>query len=310
MLPPPIVKQPHYVWRHYLEAWEVRGKLHVLRDDKPFASAAAGVAKEGGFHDLPILSDDDVEFLMATSVRPGSPQEQQHREFINFMVVTQRVSSAVAANPRSHSEEEVAWANKILRDTEETLASSVEDLGLPWLSALRDADCAFLNSEENNLFFYFVAMQYLRTKAVARSVSASVRGSKLKYLEEKFERTWPLMRQIHAVDIAAGLFGTRQSYDLVFLDNESAVDFIAGDQPMINIYSVERRDRIPEKFELYYPLTPRRAMLWTQAFPGQQGARFRVGESVVQHHNRMIAAASHEMIFASSRAALEPFRSN
>ena len=308
MLPPPIVKQPHYVWRHYLEAWEVGGKLHVLRAGKAFASAALGVAKEGGFHDLPILSDDDVEFLIATSVSPGSPQEQQHREFINFMVLAQRVSSAVAANPQVHSEEEVAWASKILRDTEETLASSVEDLGLPWLAALREGDCSFLDRDDGNLFFYFVAMQYLRTKAVARSLAASVRASKLARFEALFERAWPLMRQIYAVDIAAGLFNTRNSYSLVFLDNESPLDFIAGDQPMINIHSVQRRGAIPDKFELYYPLTPRRAMMWTQEFPGQHGARFRIGEAVVEHHNRMIAAASHEMIFATSGAALAPYQ--
>jgi len=167
-----------------------------------------------------------------------------------------------------------------------------------------------LDSDDSNLFFYFVAMQYLRTKAVAHSVASSVRGSKLARFEALFERTWPLMRQIHAVDIAAGLFNTRNSYNLVFLDNESPVDFIAGDQPMINTHSVQRRGAIPDKFELYYPLTPRRAMMWTQAFPGQQGARFRIGEAVVEHHNRRIAAASHEMIFATSGAALAPYRSS
>jgi hypothetical protein len=308
--PPPIVKQPHFVWRHYLEAWEVEGQLHVLRGKVNFSSAAKGVAKEGGFHDLPSLSDDDVEFLIATSIRPGSPQEQQHREFIDLMVTAQRACAAVVANPEAYDEPKIAWANKILRDTEETLMTSVEELGLPWLTALRNGDCAFLEDPDASLFFYFIAMQYLRTKAVAQSVITATKGSKLERLAEKFERTWPLIRQIHAVDIAANLFGMRESYGLIFLDNDSNIDFIAGDQPMVNIHAVSRRDALPTKFELYYPLTPRRAMLWTQEFCDQRGARIRVNEQVVQHHNNMIALASHEMIFATSKEALAPFRTN
>ena len=86
MLPPPVVKQPHYVWRFYLEAWEVSGKLHVLRSGHYFPSAAKGVAKEGGFHDLRQLSEDDIRFIVETSIRRGSPQEKQHLEFISQLV--------------------------------------------------------------------------------------------------------------------------------------------------------------------------------------------------------------------------------
>jgi hypothetical protein len=305
MLPPPIVKQPHYVWRHYLEAWEVNGKLHVLRNGRYFPSAAKGVAKEGGFHDLPELSEDDIQFLIATCIRPGSPQEKQHREFIDLLVAVQKVSTSVVTKPEDYDEETLAWANKFLRDTEEELVSSVETLGLPWLAALREGDCSFLKEPDSDLFFYFLAMQYLRTKAIAQSVLQSVRGSDVRRFAQRLERTWPIMRQIHSVDVAANLFRTRSSYDLVFLDNDSDIDFITGDQPIVNIHAVTRRDVIPDKFELYYPLTPRRAMLWSQALPGQQGSRIRVGDSVVQHHNKMMAAAAHEMVFGTSKESVE-----
>ena len=195
--PPPIVKQPHFVWRKYLQAWEVNGYLHVLRGKVDFKSAADGVATEGGFHDLPTLSDDDVEYLIATCIPRGSPHGQQHREFINFMVMAQRGCATVVANPEAYDELSVAWANKILRDTEETLMTSLEELGLPWLTALRNGDCAFLEQPDNNLFFYFLTTQYLRTKAVAQSVVAGMRGSKLAQFAEKLERTWPLARKIH-----------------------------------------------------------------------------------------------------------------
>lgn len=83
---------------------------------------------------------------------------------------------------------------------------------------------------------------------------------------------------------------------------------IAGDKPMINTHAVQRRDHVSEKFELYYPLTPGRAMLWSEAYPGQHGARIRLGEAEIHHYNRMIASASHQMIFAASPAALDPAR--
>jgi hypothetical protein len=206
-----------------------------------------------------------------------------------------------------HDEATIAWAHKFLRDTEEELVSSVENLGLPWLTALREGDCSFLNDPNCDLFFYFIAMQYLRTKAIAQSIVQSVRGSHVERFAEQLERTWPLMRQIHSVDVAANLFRTRSSYDLVFLDNESDIDFITGDQPIVNIHAI-RRNEIPDKFELYYPLTPRRAMLWSKTFSGQHGLRIRVGDAIVQHHNKMMAAAAHEMIFGTSKASVESHR--
>ena len=307
MLPPPIVKQPHYVWRFYLEAWEVGGQLHVLRNGRCFASAAKGVAKEGGFHDLRDLSEDDVQFLVATCIEPGSPQENQHKDFIARLDSIQKVSASFLRNPSDHTEEELSWAKKFLHDTEEQLQSSVETIGEPWLRALRDGDRKFLRDRNSSLFFYYLSMQYLRTKAVASNVVRNLAGTEVEQFTSQVERLWQLIRLIRAVDIAGSLFKNRSSYDLVFLDNESETDFITGDQPIININAVTRHDTVPDRFELYYPVSPRRAMLWTQAFPGRTGERFPVSQHVVAHHNEMMMAASLEMIFATSKAALQPF---
>lgn len=309
-MPPPIVKQPHYVWRHYLEAWEVSGNLHVLREGRCFSSPAKNVAKEGGFHNLPDLSDDDVKFLIAISVRAGSPQEQQHREFIDRIVAAQRISAAVIANPAQHGDTAVAWAQKVLRDTEEELVSAVECLAVPWLAALRERDCSFLQEPKNNLFFYFIAMQYLRTKAIARSIAATAKVGAVDQFAVQLARVWPVMRQIHSVNVAASLFSMKSSYGLIFLDNECDVDFIVGDQPIVNIHAVTRGGKAPEEFELFYPLTPRRAMVWSKQMPGQYGVRIRANEQMIEHHNGMMAAVAHEMIFATSKAALEPYASN
>ena len=59
-----LPRRHHYVWRHYLEAWEVDGLLQASRNGGPvFSSSAANVALQRDFYRLPKLQTRDVEFI-------------------------------------------------------------------------------------------------------------------------------------------------------------------------------------------------------------------------------------------------------
>ncbi|QDX25481.1 DUF4238 domain-containing protein [Sphingomonas suaedae] len=307
---PPIVKQPHYVWRYYLQAWEVSGKLQVLRNrEKVFPAAAAKVAREGGFHRLRELSDSDVAFIKAVCIVKGSAREKMHSDFLDKLVFAQRICQAVVDGPNAFPQDAIDAARKILHDAEEEIQSSIETLGMPWLIALRKKDCSFLEEERESLFYYFIAMQYMRSKAIQSSVLDALGESNLAVLKPMMERTWPYQRHIHAVDVAANLFATRGEFNLIFLINKSEIPFIAGDWPLINTHATASPRKIPEKFEIYYPLSPSLAMLYTpEREYGKSGTTIEIGYQMVTHFNDQIATASSEMIFADREDALLPYR--
>jgi hypothetical protein len=60
--------------------------------------------------------------------------------------------------------------------------------------------------------------------------------------------------------VADSLYRARNKYNIVLLDNETAIPFVTGDQPIINVHATFGSGVPPEKLELFYPLSPKRAM--------------------------------------------------
>lgn len=304
---PPIVKQPHYVWRFYLEAWETDGQLAAYRQGKTFSSAAKGVAKESGFHNLRDLSETEIEFIRTLMIRKGTPGEDTNNAFIHKITAMQKICRAILDRPTEHTSDVLDAADNIIRNTEEHIQSGLEVAAVPWLTSLRQRDISFIGLPENRLFTYFLAMQYFRTKAMMERMVAAFEDLGDEALTALVERGWQLMRHIMAVNVGGSLYADRRKYRVVFLAREGGVPFIAGAQPIVNTHSTGDIATAPEELEFYYPLSPDLAMLYTPHQHSLDGAEIRVNEVVVDHYNRLILAASPDYFFAHSLTSIKPY---
>jgi len=90
----PNAKNQHYVWRHYLDAWTVRGTFWCYRhkDTRLFQTTPKSVANENYFYKAHKLTPGDVAFLEAV-INQGSDERLReiNRNFIQYSQATFRM---------------------------------------------------------------------------------------------------------------------------------------------------------------------------------------------------------------------------
>lgn len=305
--PPPITKQPHYVWRYYLQAWEGKNKkLIAFRNGTIFENRAAKVATEGGFHDLRAITWEDEAFLRAMVVRSGSASEAINLKYIDDFVVMRSACDKVLSNPRADKESKV-YAKYVLRNFEERIQTDLESKAIPWIDSLRVANADFVRVRENTLYYLFLAMQYFRTKRMMTNVVSAFSGSIAGVTSDRVERIWQLMRHISATNVGYSLYQDREKFKTVFLRSDEQNPFITAAQPIVNTYRTGSSLIAPEDLEFYYPLSPTLAMLHTEGAHGEHGSTVEVTPKRVDFYNRMMIDASPDYFFGSNRPQIEAY---
>ena len=165
------------------------------------------------------------------------------------------------------------------------------------LDALRSQNDTFYQDEVRcGDFLYFLSMQYFRT--------AKMRGAQIKIPRpvpgHDPRRTAHIVNHIYATNVAAGLFRDRKAYRIVFLKNATAIPFVAGDQPVINMLDPSATDDL----ELYYPLSPRLAMVLTKDVGKFPDRTRNVTSFEVERHNYAIYSKSEDQIYSNDQSYL------
>ena len=83
-----IKRAHHYVWRHYLEAWEVDGRLCCLRDGKAKPINAVNLAVEKDFYRLPELNEAELQFAILFAKSMPSHGEKVFKGFLKYSRLT------------------------------------------------------------------------------------------------------------------------------------------------------------------------------------------------------------------------------
>jgi hypothetical protein len=116
------------------------------------------------------------------------------------------------------------------------------------------------------------------------------------------------LAHIVATNVGRSLYATRRQHTIMLLDNATNVPFVTADQPVINIAARPEDTMPPAKFELYYPISPTRAMLLLEPSSAFLPRDASVSESVVCLYNLRMAAHSYRQVFSVSPYALESVR--
>ena len=251
-------RRQHYVWRHYLEAWQFKDDItNCLRDQRIFPTNPTNIMVERDFYKLSAPTQLDTAYLDSFL---KEILLKELRDFNRFLI--QLFGSIPCLNEViqrgdefSNSEKQAAQAAVI--EIEERLHGEIERQALPILDDLRKRN-DFINDQQRAFpFCHFLAHQYMRTKRTRESLckilSKSHKGHHSSHLTN-------LLAYCIANNIATSRYRDRDYLKVVFLETEADFEFITGDQPIVNLMDT-RDGTAPKEVAFYYPLTPNLAMI-------------------------------------------------
>jgi hypothetical protein len=297
-------RRQHYVWRHYLKPWAADDKVFCLRANKVFESNLTGIANERDFYRLKELSQKEIDFIKEVAIDPSpEPSKKLHNNLLNqFNLVfnlKRFVQSQGINNPDLNEKIE-----ETVNNLEENFHQGIEGSAIGYLKSILSGETDFIHTDEGFAdFVYFLCVQYMRTKKIKEGVLACVKPPD----DISLEKIWNILSHIHATNLGGSLYADRKNFQLVLFENQSPVQFITGDQPVVNIYATGDPNNPPQQLEFYYPVSPDTAVLLAERKKYRDEERRSIGPVEAKVYNEYIVKNRHDQIYAASKEALEPY---
>jgi hypothetical protein len=287
-------RRHHYVWQHYLRAWTVGGKIACLCDGQIITTSTTNIAVKTDFYELKEFTLVDLQVIEQMFMRKASPRLRRlQAEWVSVFA-----AAAELRRRGDHLGVDPAFAAAI-SNFEEDLHSLIESDAVPQLEALRNQNLGFLDSEaESASFFHFLSVQYLRTKKIKDTTLAAISGITIPGFDP--ERAWGLLNHISANNVGYSLYYHRDQIRSTLLHSPEDMELVTSDQPVINMQAVHLpMGQEPDGLDLYYPVSPRTALLLETDQP-EGGRSHRVLEpEEVSDYNKAILKTSHQQVFST-----------
>lgn len=290
--------QHHHVWRHYLSPWGVDGQIWCLQDRRVYSTGTRRIAVEKRFYKLEDLTPAKVA-LVRGLIRKGNGYARDSQEAFMDKLLSpfRRVqSSLLSQEDRDKVQKAVDdYASQVIEDYH----TRIEGRAIPFLDDALNGDLRFYEDERCIPFLHFLATQYMRTKGIKERVLQDSKS----ILNIDSGGVWVVLSLIFAENLGASLYAERHQRKLALIRNDTAVPFVTGDQPAINIHG-ERFGQPPGRLSIYYPISPRLALQLCEVdeqpmFPSQEVKR---GDAAML--NQMMAAAAFRQVFAQTKQTL------
>jgi hypothetical protein len=305
-------KLHHKVARFYLKAWDVEGRdtkdaqVFCLQNDRIRRDNVRNVGAENHFYRLRELSESDVKFIRELAI-DDSPEvlKPYHERLVHYFSLPHKIRRKLQASGNV-TPEQLAPVQTVIAELNEDLHTSIEDSFRPFLALMLAGDLSFYEDpRESTSFLRGIAAQYLRTDLVKKAQRMWKAGE-----FEVFERVANVLVQIYAVNLGYSLYVDRGRYKIVLLENHTDVPFVTADQPAINIALSTTDTNPPEKFELYYPLSPTKAMLLVDPSSKHLPSDLSLSVMSVHVYNSHMAAHAYQQIYGSTSQILEAVRAD
>jgi hypothetical protein len=142
-------------------------------------------------------------------------------------------------------------------------------------------------------------MQYVRTNKIKQQLIKSFDGEeRLKQKGINFENCWGPLMLCLATQVAHSI--TFDDYNLILIHANGDERFITGDQPVINFDQSPNVDGEPSTFEIFYPISPEKAILLVKEQHNIDRDWDSIKDEDVSFFNRLIQSESLEQVYASS----------
>ncbi len=291
-------RRHHTIWRKYMEAWAGSdGRVWCQQNGKRHRTGTLNLGLRNDFYRLKEITDETLKGIEKLVIEPMPDQRDREtaRGWIPMFREVFALRDLLQRGGISDADVEKAVDIKIC-NTEENMHAEAEGAALDMLHALRDGDAKMISSESTYVdFSRFLGLQYMRTPGIASKAIET-----LQEMPGGFDGTaaWGLIRTIWATMIAKGIYVSRKQTRLSFLEAGPSDEFVTSDQPVINLGHTEH-------LELYYPLTPTRALLLTPGQPAASVESQQISADEVHRYNGLIRDAAYQQLYGASEAALQ-----
>jgi hypothetical protein len=294
-------RKHHYVWKNYLRAWAINEQIFCRLDGKIINPNLIGIAQERDFYQIIPLTAEDVQFIQIFIIeRTIGELRKIQEDFLGNYLIAQNLTELGEDWGKENQEIETAtktFKSNFLEDWHCSIELSASGL----LESLRAGETSIFNNYELRAdFLIYVCTQYFRTKNIKTAVLTM--DSPIK--KEMLERTHNLTMLMLATTMAYNL----EAYMIKLLINPTSLELLTADQPIINTYANPMyTGNPPEKTELYYPISPSKAIMITSNTNNPQTKTISLDEKEVQRLNYLMVAHSRKQVFASSYATLQKY---
>lgn len=309
--PNPNKRAHHYVWQHYLKAWEIEETFSCLMDNKIFPTNTKNIAQERDFYKLEELNKSEIEFLEVILLKGTTGLK---RELAMGWINSMQQIFPLRALLRQQGEvpEQIEeYIRNYLFNTEEDLHCKIEKDAIPHLKSLRNVDAGLMLDIHKKIeFCHFLSYQYFRTKRLQDRFVESFNNDPKPPGKINFANCWKVARHVFADRVTSTLINECFA-NIIFLTNSTGTYFITGDQPVINTFAIGKglHDEILHT-EFYYPLSPTLAMLFTVDKAQSELKSKELTLAEVHHYNHAIADQSHTQLYAATNNCLSQYVKN
>jgi hypothetical protein len=290
----------HHVWQHYLKTWTIDGGIFCLQDGRIFATGTRVVAVQKDFYKLEHLTREDVALIKLLFEKSNPHSKQANADLLNQLMIPFQLLERTA-DPAQRAMI-AKYVDEYASDVLENYHARIEADFIPILQCALRSDLSFYHDERCIPFMYFLCTQYLRTRGIKERVLNPPPGRQF----FDMSRIWNVLIHMFATNSAGSLYVERKRRKLILVNNRSAVPFVTGDQPAINLKGT--RPEAPERFSVYYPISPQLALILADIdeqplFPAEG-----LTDAQASYLNKRLATASYKQVFAKARASLKAVR--
>ncbi|WP_432779721.1 DUF4238 domain-containing protein [Pseudomonas corrugata] len=296
-------KKQHYVWRFYLGSWAEDELIYCWREGKIFRPNIKDVAQGRYFYQVKKLSKDEIDIVKTFIEHFPTHLKSIHYKILDTYITPHKLQTFFNLHDDMPDD-----LNEILdtmiHNLEENLHATVESESIQFIESIRAEDISFWNNrKERTNFLIFIFLQLFRTKKIQENLTLALR---IKVPgDTRLINAWGVLRQMFAINVADSVLNDKSYYPLLLL-NDSAIPLITADQPVINTHSIgSTLFQEPEQFEVYYPVSPRKAIMLTNTQPKPKSDTIFLTINDVKLYNSYIIDRSHEQVFSTSKEILE-----
>jgi hypothetical protein len=304
-----LKKRQHYVWRHYLRPWADNESIwtYFKELDKIVKPGLMGVAQEKYFYGLVDFTDEELIFLK-NFVDTTSPSvlKSLNSDFLTLFTSTTLLKKQLASNTNPKIDREIIASEirKLEANSMEDAHCIMENLGSKIIQCRSLTDLKELSIDDSHFdAIMFLCFQYFRTKSMRKSALKSFNGDRFEGLADK---SWNIISFVLATTLARSI-SLDKNLRFIFVENNTSIPFITGDQPVFNILNDKLNDDGEAiELELYYPLTTKYAL--TLHFRPEQIDTFEsrlANENQVHYLNKKVFENADYYVFADNKEILE-----
>jgi hypothetical protein len=283
-----IKKSQHYVWKNYLKPWAKNNKIWCKRNNSIFNPSLKNIAHENYFYELKPINEIEIR-VAVKYIEMHLPEKRPY-------LIKKLAQYIYICNKGDEYLKKLAIEEYQTR-IENSIGSALE--------YLYKKDLSFLNDHISRInFCYFLSLQYFRTKCM---LERTVKGLSIlpisppKEIEGMYdnENIVKVISTLMDEDTADWMIEKANIYFI-----ETDYEFIASDQPIVNIHA--KNEITFEKvktMEYYYPITPHLALFIT----AKDFNNIKINKTETDWYNKLLYDQSYEQIYSSSRELLNTF---